>query len=133
MEKREATFLKYGFTRCAKEIPRRAAALQHLLGIFSSCIKGLGLIPMSIEKEVLGTFQKQINLSATGFTPITQGSAQDGPTEVSPTLQVSAESSSQTNVGVTTLGSANASSTASNALALMAFASILKSSRICSY
>jgi hypothetical protein len=39
MEKREATFLKYGFTRCTKGIPRRAAELQHLLGISSSCIK----------------------------------------------------------------------------------------------
>mmetsp|Transcript_21473 Transcript_21473/g.30751 ORF Transcript_21473/g.30751 Transcript_21473/m.30751 type:complete len:272 (+) Transcript_21473:171-986(+) len=42
--KREATFLKYGFTTCTKGIPKRAAALQHLLGISSGCIKDLGII-----------------------------------------------------------------------------------------
>ena len=51
-EKREVTFLKYGFTKCTKTMPTKAIELHHLLGISSSCIKELQLTAMMIEKEV---------------------------------------------------------------------------------
>ena len=86
-DERVATFLQYGFTRCIKSFPAKAIELQSLLGVSPTDVKEAELTAMTIETPVLGTFEKQIKLSATGFTPSTQATPAGAAAQVMSALQ----------------------------------------------